>query len=253
MALLAGDPVGVVASGWARRCDAAPPGSWCVRDRRSSIAGVGSILDGLVGLPAWLVLGLVFLLPALEASTFVGVVVPGEIAVLVGGVVAHAGRLPLWAVMVAASIGAVLGDNVGYQVGRRYGTALLDRLPKRLVGSGDLQQALDVVRRRGAIAVVSGRWVAALRALVPGVAGAGRVPFRSFLLANLAGGISWASAVALLGYGAGAGYRSVEHRLGLGSEVLLGVFAALVLVWVVRRRHIRRSDSADQQTVRDET
>lgn len=205
---------------------------------------MGTVLDALVGLPAWLVLGLVFLLPALEASTFVGVVVPGEIAVLVGGVVAHAGRLPLWAVIVAASLGAVFGDNVGYQVGRRYGTALLDRLPKRLVASGDLTQALDVVRRRGAIAVITGRWVAALRALVPGVAGASSVPLRSFLLANLIGGVTWASTVALLGYGAGAGYRSVEHRLGLGSEVLLGFFAVLVVVWVVRRRHTRLRDSA---------
>src|SRR4051812_41955884 len=60
-------------------------------------AGMGTILDAIAGLPPWLVLGLVFLLPALEASTFIGIVVPGEIAVLVGGVIAHTGSLPLWA------------------------------------------------------------------------------------------------------------------------------------------------------------
>ena len=61
-----------------------------------------ALMDAIVGLPPWLVLALVFGLPALEASLLVGLAVPGEIAVLVGGVVAHSGGLPLWAVIVAA-------------------------------------------------------------------------------------------------------------------------------------------------------
>jgi membrane-associated protein len=202
---------------------------------------MGTILDAIAGLPPWLVLGLVFLLPALEASTFIGIVVPGEIAVLVGGVIAHTGSLPLWAVVVAASLGAVLGDNVGYQVGHRFGPTMLDRLPKRLVAAGDLDRALDVVRRRGAIAVITGRWVAALRALIPGVAGMSEVPMRRFVLANLVGGVTWATAIALIGYGAGAGYRTAERRLGLGSEILLGVLVILVVIWVLRSRHRRRT------------
>jgi membrane-associated protein len=201
---------------------------------------VGTILDAIAGLPPWLVLGLVFLLPALEASTFLGIVVPGEIAVLVGGVIAHSGRLPLWTVVVAASVGAVLGDNVGYQVGRRRGAAMLDRLPRRLVATGDLQRALEVVRRRGAIAVVTGRWVAALRALVPGVAGMSGLGMRRFLVANLAGGVTWATAIALIGYSAGAGYRMAERRLGLSSEILLGVLVILAVIWVLRTRRRRR-------------
>ncbi|MBM0225233.1 DedA family protein, partial [Micromonospora sp. ATA51] len=68
------------------------------------------VLNLLVALPPALVLALVFLLPALEASTFLGLLVPGEVAVLVGGVLAHEGRLPLWAVVVAALVGAALGD-----------------------------------------------------------------------------------------------------------------------------------------------
>lgn len=197
-------------------------------------------MDAIAGLPPWLVLGLVFLLPALEASTFLGIVVPGEIAVLVGGVIAHSGRLPLWTVVVAASVGAVVGDNVGYQVGRRLGASTLDRLPRKLVAAGDLQRALEVVRRRGAIAVITGRWVAALRALVPGVAGMSGLGRRRFLVANLVGGVTWATAIALIGYGAGAGYRTAERRLGLGSEILLGVLVILVVIWVLRTRRRRR-------------
>ena len=59
------------------------------------------------------VVGLVFLFPALEASAFVGFVIPGEVAVILGGVVAYQGRAPLWAVVVAAVLGAVIGDSLG--------------------------------------------------------------------------------------------------------------------------------------------
>lgn len=197
-----------------------------------------AVVGAVVGLPPWLVLGLVFLLPALEASTFLGLVVPGEVAVLVGGVVAHGGGLPLWTVIVAAIAGAVTGDQIGYLVGRRFGPDLIARLPARAQRSGEVDRALDVLRRRGAPAVALGRWVAALRALVPGLAGMSGMRRLPFTVANVLGGALWASAVAVLGYLAGASYRALEQRLGLGSEIALGVFVLLALVvwWRVRRR-----------------
>jgi undecaprenyl-diphosphatase len=205
---------------------------------------VDRVLNVLVALPPALVLALVFLLPALEASTFLGLVVPGEIAVLVGGVLAHEGRLPLWAVMVAALAGAAVGDQVGYRVGRRHGRRLLARTPRRFVRSGELRRALELVRRRGATAVVLGRWAAALRALVPGLAGLSGIPQRTFTLANLTGGALWAVTVALLGYLAGASYRVLERRLGWGGEAVLGLVVLLVLVRVVRARVVARRERA---------
>ncbi|HEX5510944.1 MAG TPA: VTT domain-containing protein, partial [Actinomycetales bacterium] len=114
---------------------------------------------------------MVFAMPALEASSLIGLVFPGEIAVLVGGVVAHGGALPLWAVIAAGIAGAAIGDQIGYLVGRKYGPGLVKRLPERVSRSGELDRAMGLVRRRGAVAVLLGRWAAALRALVPGVAG----------------------------------------------------------------------------------
>lgn len=205
------------------------------------------VLNVLVALPPALVLALVFLLPALEASTFLGLVVPGEVAVLVGGVLAHEGRLPLWAVVVAALVGAALGDQVGYLVGRRYGRRLLDRMPRRFVRSGELRRALDLVRRRGALAVVLGRWAAALRALVPGLAGMSGIPQRTFTLANVTGGGLWAVTVAVLGYLAGASYRMLERRLGWGGEAVLALVALLVLVRIVRGRIAARRDRTERE------
>jgi hypothetical protein len=78
---------------------------------------VTTLIDALVGLPPWLVLILVFAIPAAEAGLLIGVFVPGETAVLLGGVVAHGGGLPLWTVIVAAALGAVAGDQVGFLLG----------------------------------------------------------------------------------------------------------------------------------------
>jgi undecaprenyl-diphosphatase len=186
------------------------------------------------------VLAAVFLLPALEASALVGLVIPGETTVVIGGVVAHGGALPLWAVITAAATGAAIGDQVGFLVGRRYGAGLLERLPERLRRSGDLDRALALVRRRGAVAVVVGRWAAALRALVPGVAGASGMNRTAFALANVVGGTAWAAAVATGGFLAGLSYHALERQLGLVGEVAAGALLVGALVWLVHARRVRR-------------
>jgi membrane-associated protein len=127
---------------------------------------VTTIVEALVGLPPWLVLLLVFALPAAEAGLLIGVFIPGETTVLLGGVVAHGGGLPLWAVIVAAAAGAATGDQVGFLLGRRYGNRLVDHLPAVVRRSGDLERALDLIRRRGAVAVALGRWAAVLATIM---------------------------------------------------------------------------------------
>ena len=161
------------------------------------------VVDLLLRLPTWWVLLAAFALPAVEASAFVGLVVPGETAVFVAGVVAHGGRLDLAAVIAAAAAGAVLGDQVGFRIGRRLGPALLDRLPERLRSGGQVDRAVALVGRRGGLAVVAGRWTAVLRALMPGIAGTSGMSTRTFTVSNAVGGVSWAVVVSLLGYAAG--------------------------------------------------
>ncbi len=84
------------------------------------LVSIGSITDRILSLPV----GLVFLLPAQEASAFLGFIFPGEIAVILGGVVASQGRAPPWAFIVAAASGAIIGDSIGYFIGRRWGGTL---------------------------------------------------------------------------------------------------------------------------------
>ncbi len=168
---------------------------------------------------------LVFLLPGLEAAIFVGVVFPGEIAVLLGGVAAAQGSVSIALVLVAASLGAVLGDQVGYLVGREWGETVLRKIPDRLLDENQLQKGRAYVRRMGAKGVILGRWTAALRALVPGLAGMSRMSYPRFLVANIVGGVGWAVTVGAVGYLAGDSYKKVESALGSVSYVILGLVA----------------------------
>jgi undecaprenyl-diphosphatase len=192
---------------------------------------LSTIMDALVGLPPWLVLTLVFALPAAEAGLLIGVFIPGETTVLLGGVVAHGGGLPLWAVIIAAVLGAAIGDQVGFLLGRRYGHRLIDRLPRRARRSDGLDRALDLVRRRGAVAVALGRWVAVLRALVPGAAGISGMPQGRFTIANVIGGAFWATAIAVAGYLAAASYQRLASNLGMAGDIILAVVAVLGVAW----------------------
>jgi membrane-associated protein len=200
------------------------------------------VLDALRALPPTPMLILAFLCPALEASTMLGVVFPGEIAILVAGAAAQAGTLSLWAVIPTGVAGAVIGDAVGFGFGRRYGERLIGWLPDRLVKPEAVRATNELLRRRGPIVVLIGRMTALLRALVPGLAGMSGLTWRRFLPYNLVGGVIWATTVALLGYLAGASLAVVQEQLGVVSNIVLGVLVAVALaVWL--HSHLRRRKS----------
>lgn len=199
------------------------------------------VLDALRALPPILVLILAFLLPALEASVMLGVIFPGEIAILVAGADAQAGGLPLPAVLVAGVTGAIAGDVVGFALGRRYGDRMVARLPARLVKPEGVQTARDLLQRYGPVAVVMGRFTALLRALVPGLAGMSGLRWRTFVPYNILGGTVWASGVALLGYLAGASLSAVESKLSLVSEIVLAAVIVAAVAVYLRVRARRRS------------
>src|SRR5205823_14837364 len=104
-------------------------------------------------------------------SAFVGFVFPGEIAVLLGGVLASRGRVSIAAVVIVAIAGAVIGDSVGYWVGERWGRRILDATVGRFVKREHFDRAQVFLARRGGPAVFLGRWTVALRVMVPGLAG----------------------------------------------------------------------------------
>jgi undecaprenyl-diphosphatase len=214
---------------------------------------MGHVIDWLVKLPPALVLVAVFVVPLLESSAFVGFIFPGEIAILIGGVIANEGAVPLWSVIVLGAAGAIIGDSIGYEVGKHYGEGLLTRLPNRLVKPDHIERTKDLLRRRGGRAVFIGRFTAALRVLVPGMAGMARLRYPSFLLINALGGIAWAAETAVVGYLAGKSYRAAEHRLSVIGFGLLGLIIAGYLLHRLRRHprvagHVDARLSTEQWT-----
>ena len=192
--------------------------------------------DTILRLAGPLALVAVFALPALEASTLLGIVVPGELALVLGGVLAHQGRVPLAAAVAAGAAGAVVGDTIGYAIGRRVGERLLAHLPRRLIRPRQVERAKALVRRLGGRAVFAGRFTAALRALVPGLAGVAGVPYPTFAAWNLAGGVLWATGFVLLGFAAGRAWRTAERFAGGAGLVVLGAIVVAAAVALVRRR-----------------
>ena len=132
---------------------------------------ISAIASHILTLPGWLALLVVFALPALESSAFVGFIFPGEVALILGGVIASQGRVSLAAVLAAAIAGAIVGDTVGYAGGRRYGRGILDSTLGRFVKASHLDRAEAYLAERGGKAVFFGRFTAALRVLIPGLAG----------------------------------------------------------------------------------
>lgn len=196
---------------------------------------IASITDTILGLHGWAALVVVFLLPALESSAFVGFLFPGEIAVLLGGVLAYQHKVSLPAVLVAAIAGAIVGDSIGYEVGKRWGRRLLHGTVGRIVKHEHLDRAERYLADRGGKAVFLGRFTAALRVLIPGLAGMSGLEYRTFLAYNTAGGAIWATGFVLLGYGAGSSWRQVEHIAGRASLVLfLLVIVAAAVLWAAR-------------------
>ena len=199
---------------------------------------MSAIADKILLLPPAVALLLVFLLPALEASAFVGFLVPGEIGVILGGVLANQHKLPLWAAITAEIAGAVIGDSVGYEIGRRYGQQLLEKIPNRLLKQKHLDRTKDLVAHNGGKAIFIGRFTTALRVLVPGFSGMSGISYPKFLAWNAAGGILWATGFVLLGYAAGSQYQRLAHNATLFGLALLALIIIAVVVKTMRdRRH----------------
>jgi membrane protein DedA with SNARE-associated domain len=217
-----------------------PPSSGVVPP---GIGGMSGLVDRLLDVPGWVVLLVVGVIVFAEDALFVGFVLPGETAAVLGGAAAKIGHAPLAGVLAVTVVAAIVGDSVGYEVGRKVGPRLLRVGPLRERQHG-VERAQSFLARRGGSAVLLGRWVALFRALMPAMAGAARMPYGKFLLYNAVGGIAWGVAVVLLGYAAGASYKSIESRFGTGVAIVLACLVLVALVvWLVRRRtHERRQE-----------
>src|SRR5205807_2852413 len=169
--------------GTGRRAGTPPQPPRHIRHGAARLGMVTSIANEILSLHGPLVYGLVAALAFGEAAVLLGFVLPGETAVILGGVIASQGNVNIVVMIVVATVAAIAGDSVGYEVGRLLGPRLLAVRPLRRRHAG-VEKARDFIKRWGAWAVVLGRLTAFLRAVVPGLAGMGGMHYPRFLMAN---------------------------------------------------------------------
>jgi membrane-associated protein len=196
------------------------------------------VVDLLLGVPPALALLIIAGLVFGEAALFFGFVVPGETAVVYGGVLAAAGNVSVVLVLAVVVLAAVIGDSVGYEVGRRLGPRIV-RAPVLRAHPDRIAGAQAYLRQRGGRAVVMGRFTAFLRAVMPALAGASHMEYPRFLVFNAAGGVLWGGACVLLGFFAAHSISTVTHALGITSAVIVAIIV-LGIAWAWHRR--RRED-----------
>ena len=196
---------------------------------------VSDTVDKILLLDSGYAYSLVAFLAFAEAAIFVGFVLPGETAVILGGVLAYRHSVSLTAMIVIVIAAAILGDTVGYEVGKRYGKRVL-QLPVFAKHEEALEVGWTRLRERGGKAVFLGRFTAFLRAVMPGLAGTAGMPYRTFLKWNAAGGIVWGAGFTLLGFAAGASYTKLEGYAGRVGQGVLVVVLLLAAIWYVRHR-----------------
>jgi membrane protein DedA with SNARE-associated domain len=172
-----------------------------------------------------------------EAAILVGMVVPGETALLVAGVFCNAkyGNLNLVVMMMIAIVCAVGGDSVGYEFGRKFGPALRrSRLGTR-VGEHRWSAVDAFIHRHGGKAVLLGRLTALMRALMPSMAGMSGMRYRTFLLWNAVGGVIWAPGCVLLGYAFATALGVVGQTLTWAPLAVVAIIVAVAVTMHLRR------------------
>ena len=218
----------------------------------AALAAVAAVVTGTVQLPDtqklvtdlsdslghWtyaFVAGLAFL----ETGAFVGLIAPGETAVVLGGVVAARGEVELVLLLAIVWAAAALGDLVSYLLGRRLGVRFLRTAGPRRVGVTDerLAHVEGFMQRHGPAAVLAGRFVGVVRAVAPFLAGSTGLAPRRFIPWSLLGTLAWSTAFTLVGY---VFWRSFSSAADTLTHVAFGL-AVLAAAALALRAHLRRS------------
>ena len=180
----------------------------------------------------------------LERSIFIGLIVPGDVVLALGGIYAAREQLSLPWVIVVAVVAAVIGESIGYALGRRYGTVLISRLPLVRRLTPKLDDAEEYFQRHGGKTIAIGRFATAAGAFIPFVAGVARMRYRRFLAFDIPAILVWAGAIAAVGYVFGSNLDRVGRLLSRFGLIAL----AILVVFIGGRALLRRRRREDEGT-----
>ncbi|MEA2715190.1 MAG: hypothetical protein QOG91_218 [Candidatus Parcubacteria bacterium] len=196
---------------------------------------LGANLESIISQSGYVIL---FIFTILEGIPVIGIAVPGHISVIIAGFMAKIGTLDLGWVLAVSMTGAVLGDYIGFAIGRKYGPAFIERVrPFFFVTDAHIERARVLLSEHTGKAMIVGRFTPATRSLLPFLVGCGRAPAGRFWLFNLIGGASWTVLSVFAGYIFGAGYHTIAPYFGRFATI--AVIAAVIIIWGYRFVNMR--------------
>ena len=184
-----------------------------------------------------------------ESGLLIGIVLPGDSLLITAGLLCAQGSLSLWGVVVAAILGAVLGDSTGYGIGKRFGPAIFRRPESRFFKPSYVERARGYFERYGLTTLLIARFVPIVRTLVPTLAGVGGMHYPKFFLYNVVGGILWGAGIPVAGFYLGRLIPNLDHYILLVIGVVLVV--SLIPVALEFRRQRADGRKVTRESVRE--
>jgi membrane-associated protein len=193
-------------------------------------------LDSLI---RWGGYGLLVAIVFAETGLLVGFFLPGDSLLVTAGLVASTGVLNIWWLNVLLILAAVIGDNVGYAIGRRLGPRLFTREKSLLFNPAHVERTRRFYERHGAKTIVIARFVPIVRTFAPTVAGVGQMEYRRFVFYNVAGGVGWVVSMTWAGFLLGQSIPNIGSHIHLVVGVVIVLSLIPIAVELLRERRRR--------------
>ena len=179
----------------------------------------------------------------LERSVFIGLIVPGDLILALGGVYASQHKMNLAVVIVIGTFAAISGESIGFLLGRHYGRRVVKRVP--FIGEWlhmKLEESEDFFKRHGGWTVAIGRYATAAGAFIPFTAGAGKMSYRTFILFDVPAIAVWAAGISVFGYVFGQHLDFIDKTLSRFGYAVLGLIVVFFAArWLWKRWLERRT------------
>lgn len=181
----------------------------------------------------------------IETGFFVGFFLPGDSLLVTAGIFAAAGTIPLHWLLIPAMLCAIVGDQIGYWIGRVAGSALYRREESLFFHKRHLQTAHDFYEKYGGKTIILARFIPIIRTFCPPVAGAAGMPYSRYFAYDIFGGIFWVGSMILGGYSLGRSIPNISQRIHyvIAAVIFLSLLPAIISILRAKRNSNREAKS----------
>jgi membrane-associated protein len=178
-----------------------------------------------------------FLTVFAESGLLIGFFLPGDTLLLTAGVLASQGSFNLWVLLIGLTLMAILGDSTGYFLGYKYGRKIIAKENSMLAKSDYLKKSEVFFKKWGSWAIVLARFVPVVRTFVPTIAGIAKMPYKTFLLFNVLGGVFWVFSITLVGYFFASNVPDIDKYI---VPIILVIVVVSIISSIREIRHVMK-------------